>query len=75
MKPLVIMIEKRKIPVLGKLPTIQLIEDDLQLTMRMFVNIRNKRNIEIDERVSKINYGSSLGNSIEDSILEKKIGL
>ena len=69
------MIEKRKFPVLGKLRTIQLIEDDLQLTMRMFVNIRNKRNIEIDERVSKINYGSSLGNSIEDSILEKKIGL
>ena len=69
------MIEKRKVPVLGKLRTIQLIEDDLQLTMRMFVNIRNKRNIEIDERVSKINYGSSLGNSIEDSILEKKIGL
>ena len=60
------MIEKRKVLVSGKLRTIQLIEDDLQLTMRMFVNIRKKRIIELDE---------SLGKSIEDSILEKKIGL
>ena len=39
--------------------------------MRIFLNIRNKGNIESDERVSKINYGSRLGCSTEDAILEK----
>ena len=39
---LVFMIEKGEGLVLGKLRTIQLTEADLQLTMRMFVRIRNK---------------------------------
>ena len=66
---LVAMIEKGKGPVLGNLRTMQLTEANVQLTMSIFVNIRNKEIIETDERVSKRNYGSSLGCSIEDSIL------
>ena len=38
--------------------------------MRIALSNRNKRNIELDDRVSKINYGSRPGYSIEDSILE-----
>ena len=66
------MIEKGKGLVFGKFRTIQLIESYLQLIMRMFVNVRNKGNIEYDERVSKRNYGSKLGRSREDGILEKR---
>ena len=65
------MIEKGKGPVLGKIRTIKLIEANIQLIMRFFVNIRNKGRIELDERVSKIYYRSRTGNSIEDVILEK----
>ena len=36
-----------------------------------FVDIKNKRNIELDERVSKNNYESITGNLIEDAILKK----
>ena len=39
--------------------------------MSIFVNIRNKGNIESEERVSKSNYGSRPKHSIEDAILEK----
>ena len=41
--------------------------------MRMFINIRNKGNMEAYQRVSKRNYGSRLGYSIEDTILEKRL--
>jgi len=44
-KTLDITIEKGKGPVLGKLRTIQLIEADLQLVMRILVNNRNKNKI------------------------------
>ena len=71
LKPLVVMIEKEKGPMLGKLRIIQLIEADLQLLMRIFVNTRNKGSIEADERISKSNYGSRPGYSIQDAILEK----
>ena len=73
LKTLVVMIEKGKGPVLGKLRTIQLTEADLKLIMMMFVNIRNKGNIESDERVSKSIYGSRPGYSLEDDILEKRL--
>jgi len=71
LKTLVVMIEKGKGPVLGKLRTIQLIEADLQLLMRIFINDQNKGSIETDERISKSNYGSRPGYSIQDAILEK----
>ena len=67
------MLEKVKGPVLGKLRTIKLLEAGLQLIMKLFVSIRNKGNIESDERISKSNYGSRLGCSIEDAILEKRL--
>ena len=73
LKRLVVMIAKGKGPVLGKLRTIQLIEADLQLLMRIFVNTRNKGSIEADEIILKSNYGSRPGYSIEDAILEKRL--
>ena len=73
LKTLVVMIEKGKGPVLGKLRTIQLIEADLQLLMRIFVNDRNKGSIETDERISKSDCGSRPGYSIQDAILEKRL--
>ena len=69
LKTLIVMIEKLKGPALGKLHTIQLIEADMQLIMRILVNIRNKLDIESDDRVSKSKYGSRPGYSIEDDIL------
>ena len=56
-----VMIEKGKGPVLGKVRIIQLIEADLQLLMRIFVNTRNKGSVEVDERTYKSNYGSRPG--------------
>ena len=67
------MIEKRKGLVLGKLRTIKFIKTDLRLILRIFVNIRNKSNIDPDERGSKINNGSRPRCSIEDDILEKRL--
>ena len=58
MKTLDLTIEKGKGPVLGKLRTIQLIEADLQLVMRILVNNRNKYIIERDSRIAKNNYES-----------------
>ena len=65
------MIEKLKVLVLGKLRTMQLVEADIQLIMRMFVNIRNKGNMESDERGSKRNYGSRTAHLVAYAILEK----
>ena len=64
---------KRKGLVLGKIRTMKLAEADLQLKMMIFVNFRNKGNMESDERVSKRNYGSRPGCSIEDDISEKMV--
>ena len=66
-----VIIEKGKGPVLGKLRTIQLIEADLQLVMKILVNNRNKHNIESDIRIAKSNYGSRPRYSIDNAILEK----
>ena len=52
------MIEKGKGPKLEKLRTIQLIEADLQLLMRIFLGLRDNKQMESDERFSKSNYGS-----------------
>ena len=67
------MIEKGKGPMIGKLRTIQLIEADLQMIMRICINNRNKYKIESNSRVSKANYLSRLNYSIETAILEKKL--
>ena len=52
------MLEKGKSPVVDKLCTMQLIEVDLQLLIRILVNSRNKLNIEFNERISKSSYRS-----------------
>ena len=46
LKPLAIMIEKGKGPVLGILRTIQLVKADMQLIMRIVVKIRSEGNIK-----------------------------
>ena len=58
---------------LGKLRTIELIEADIQVLMRIIVNQRNEGNIESDPRISKSNYRLRLKYSIEDAILEKRL--
>ena len=63
--------EKGKGPIIGKLRTIQLIEADLQLLMRIFIGLRNDQEIEKDARLSKYNYGSRSGYSIDITLLEK----
>ena len=73
LKVLDVILEKGKGPVLGKLRTIQLIEADLQLLMRIYIGERNSRNIEDDSRLSKFNYGSRANYSIETAILEKRL--
>ena len=73
LKILDIMIEKGKGPIVGKLRIIQLIEADLQMIMRIFINYRNKGKIESNSRISKVNYGSHNQYSFENSILEKRL--
>ena len=53
-----IMIKKGKGPKLGKLRTIQLIEADMQLLIRVFMSLRNQGKIEKDVRLLKCNYSS-----------------
>ena len=45
----------------------------MQILMRIVINKRNRGRIEVDLRISKYNYGSRSGYSIEDAILEKRI--
>ena len=67
------MIEKSKGPVLNKLRIIQLIEEDLQILTRIFINIRNKSTNETNSRISKCNYESRANYMIENAILEKQL--
>jgi len=73
LKVLDIILEKGKGPFLGKLRTIQLIEADLQLMMRIFIGARNDENIAQDKRLSTFNYGSRRYYSIDTAILEKRL--
>ena len=67
------MIKKGKGLVIGKLRTVQLVEADLQMIIRICVNNRNKYQIENNLRVSKCNYGLRPNYSIEIVILEKQL--
>ena len=64
-------LEKGKGPILGKLKTITLIEGDLQIMMRMYLNAPEEELIKGDKRFSKANYSSRKNFSIETAILEK----
>ena len=72
-KILNIMLEKVKGPVLGKLRTTQLVDECFQFLMIIFVNERMVGVIEKDETISKGNYGSRKGYSIDDLVLEKRL--
>jgi len=67
------MIEKGYGPVIDKLCIIQLIEADLQLLMRIFIELKCKKYLEKDKRLSKANYSSWKNYSIEMAILEKQL--
>ena len=58
---------------MGKLRTIQLIEGDLQLLMRVFIGGRNDKNVENDDRLSTFNYGSQANYSTQTAILENRL--
>ena len=73
LKVLDIMLEKGKGPVLGKLRTIQLMEADMQLLMRIFLGTRVNKDIKKDTRISKFNFGSRKQFSINKASLEKRL--
>ena len=54
----VAMIEKEKGNMINKLRSVQTIETDLQLLIRMFLGLRIADDYENYRRVSKHNYGS-----------------
>ena len=67
------MLGKGKGMIIGKLRTITLIEADMQYIMRIVLNDGEKERIKIDERFSKLNYGSRKNYAIESALLEKRI--
>ena len=72
-KLLAVILEKGKGPIIGKLRTLQLIEGDLQILMRIFIGGRNDENLDSDSRLSTFNYGSRKNYSIETALLEKRL--
>ena len=73
MKILEICIEKGKGSRIRKLRNLQLIEGNLQIIMRIFLNSDKEEIIKRDLRISKVNYGSRKNYSIETAILEKRL--
>ena len=67
------MLEKGKGLVLGKLRTIQLVEADLYLIIRVFLGLRNTNKIESSKRISKFNFGSRKNYLIDEAILKKRL--
>ena len=71
MKTVSMMLDKGKELITGKLQTIQLIEANLQLLMRICISNRTKGKIENNERISKAKYRFRPKYSIDNAILEK----
>ena len=67
------MIEKGKRPYIDKLRIIELIEGDLQLIIRIYVGLRNDRNIQKNKNISYFNFGSRKNYSIKSALLEKRL--
>ena len=67
------MLGKGKGIILGKLRTITLIKADLQYIMRIYLEDLKEELIELDNRFSKLNYGSRKNYSIKLVILEKRL--
>ena len=70
-KLLDVTLEKGKGPIIVKLRTSRIIEEDFQLLMKMFIGRRTEGTIENDNRTCKFNYVSRTRYSIENTILEK----
>ena len=68
-----VMLEKEKGPRLKKLRMLEMIEADLQFSIRMFLGTRMNERVESDVRLSKCDYGSRKGCSIENVLLEKRL--
>ena len=73
LKALHIVLKKGKCLVLGKLQTIQLIEANFQLIIRVFLNARNIEIIENNTRLLKIKFRSRRNYTIKEALLEKKL--
>lgn len=58
---------------MGKLCNITLIEGDLQMMMRLYLNSEKEELIETDSCFSKANYGSRKNYSIKTALLEKRL--
>ena len=58
---------------MGKLRNITLIEGDLQMMMRLYLNSEKEELIETDSHFSKANYGLRKNYSIETVLLEKRL--
>ena len=58
-------------PILGKLRTIQLVGADLQLIMRIFLELSCEEMLDKDIRVSKFNFRLQKDFSIDNTVLEK----
>ena len=67
------MLEKGKGNLLGKLRTIQLIEGDLQLVMRVLISLRNEKHSEMSCCLSAYNFGNRKGKDINTALLEKQL--
>lgn len=68
-----VMLEKGKDNVLGKLHTIQIVEGDLQLLMRVLITLRNSERAERSDRLSCFNFGNRRNYDIQTAILEKQV--
>ena len=53
--------------------TLEMIVADLQLVMRMCLGTRMNERVESDARLSKYDYGSRKGYSIENELLAKRL--
>ena len=64
---------KEKGVILEKLRIIELIEEDFQIIIQMYVGLRNDKNIKNGIRLSKFNFGFRKQYSIESTLLEKRL--
>ena len=58
---------------LGKLRSIKLMEGDLSILLRIYLNSKREEIIENSKRFSKSHYGSRINYAIETAILEKRL--
>ena len=67
------MLDKGKVPLLHKLRTIQLIEGDLQLLMRVLISQKNAPRAKASIRLSGFNFGNFKNHDITTAFLENQL--